>query len=673
MRRRALTLVAIAGLSVGTVASAAVPGPLSVAGGEKARALTFNKAGSIAIATLTLIVRNSSSAGGTLVVRFVADNAREALVTPSVTKVELPKASVAAASSGRTVESAPAAPPPANEPGALTVKLLPPATLSIGAHEALQLRIRFRRTMGRARKARPISGNVIVSLTGGVGGGPLVVPVEVAEKAAANTDLKFAQDKATVSLTRWFGPFNNLFPDCRECIAGESLEIGTRGEKPASASATIHSESGGSATVDLKHKNDSVSTLEVTRVDQHGSYDGKLVLDPDAEKPRSLAVAVKARDFLFWPLGAILLGSGIGAFFLKRHESNRNRDLVKGILKESVNPYVDARKGPNGKVKRPNRFYLDDLLPAEGSDLYPKGRGCKNCKDFTAVPRLYCKAGELDGDTALADLLPEVTDVTGQFERWRKVEEALTLLDRATARLTGPQYSRMTADARAITVRGDLSPDDDKKASELVLLLSDEAAAAAAYRQARDLYDVQSPEWKKCHQNFDPNNDLNQFEPASTRTPANAEKVALLLLYKAAALKEPESIPKDPEPNKQEKYIERLTEILGARQAMSTLAAEEEEVFTIAQNTPMDNVDTRTPQQIRADVRRADWTVFWLTAVLTSLVYLAGKYSADWGSWEDYLFAVAAGAVAPSVITWSLIPYSRSYRPKAAAAPAPAE
>jgi hypothetical protein len=665
VRRCVLTLMAIGGLAVGAVTSAAVPGPLSVAGGEKARTLTFIKAGSSATATLTLIVTNTSSADGTLVVRFVAGNAKEGLVTASATKVELPKTPVAATSSGAGAESA-------NEPGALTVRLLPPATLSIRPHGAVQLRIRFRRTTGPDEKAKPISGNMIVSMTGRVGGGPLVVPLTVAEKAAANTALKFAQDKATISLTRWLGPVNNLVPDCRKCMAGESVEIGTRGTDPATAATTIHSESGGSATVDLKRTDDTRSTLEVTRVDRHGSYDGELVLDPDAEKPRSLAVAVKARDFLFWPLAAVLLGALIGAQVLKRHESNRNRDLVKGMIQDSVNPYVVAHKRPNGQVQRPNRFYLDHLLPQEGSPLYPKGKSCKNHEDLAAVPRLYCKAGELDGDSSLADLLPDVADVTGRFDRWSEVEDAISLLNRAISALTGPRNDPMREDAVAITVRGDLEPDDDKEASELVLLFNDEAAAVAAYRQARDLYDAQPPQWKDLHLNVDPDRDLDKYEPAETRTAANAEKVALLLLYKVAALKEADSIPEDPRPDKQEEHQERLVRILGARHAMSTLTVEAEEIFATAHGTPIDNVDTRTPQQIRADVRRADWTIFWLTAVLTALVYLAGKYSADWGSWEDYLFAVAAGAVAPSVITWSLIPYSRSYRPKAAG-PASAE
>ena len=118
-------------------------------------------------------------------------------------------------------------------------------------------------------------------------------------------------------------------------MAGESVEIDTSGEKPATATTTIHSESGGSATVDLKRGDDSGSTLEVTRVDRHGSYDGKLVLDPDAEKPRSLEVAVKARDFLLWPLGAVLLGAVVGAIFLKRHESNLERGHANGRKRES--------------------------------------------------------------------------------------------------------------------------------------------------------------------------------------------------------------------------------------------------------------------------------------------------------------------------------------------------
>jgi hypothetical protein len=228
----------------------------------------------------------------------------------------------------------------------------------------------------------------------------------------------------------------------------------------------------------------------------------------------------------------------------------------------------------------------------------------------------------------------------------------------------------MKADAAALIIRGNLEPDDDKEASELVSLFHDEAAAVVAYAQARDLYDAQPDAWKNNHKNVDPDKDLDQFESPDTRTTTNAEKVALLLLFKVAALKEPNNIPADPQPDRQEDHFKDIMETLGARQAMHTLTAEAEEVFATAQGIPVDNVDTRTPQQIRAEVRRADWTVFWMTAVLTSLVYLAGKYSADWGSWEDYLFAFAAGAVAPTVITWSLIPYSRSYRPKAAAAPA---
>ena len=62
-----------------------------------------------------------------------------------------------------TPESTPAATPPVDKPGDLTVQLLPPATLSIGAHEALQLRVSFRRTMGQNQSAKPISGNVIIS------------------------------------------------------------------------------------------------------------------------------------------------------------------------------------------------------------------------------------------------------------------------------------------------------------------------------------------------------------------------------------------------------------------------------------------------------------------------------------------------------------------------------
>jgi len=655
-----VALVILAGFMIGAVAHAAEP-PLSLAGGETARPLTFTKSGDSESATLTLIVRNGGDVGGTLLVRFVDESGATAKVTATPAAVVVPNAS------------------PTQKPAksqALTIRLLAPSDLAVEAHDATQLSLEFRRD-NKSAQGKAVSGDLIIALAKTPPdpvAGPVVVAVTINEKAAAKTDLKFAQDKATISLTRWLGPINNLIPGCTECMAGESVEVGTRGETPATSKATINSETGGTANVELERKSASRSKLRVTQLDRHGSYEGKLVLDPDAEKPRSLTVAVKARDFIAWPLGAVLLGAALGAFLLKRHETKRNRDLVEAMIQDSVNPYTAARNAPDGQAQRPGRFYLNDLLPTGNSPVYPKKNGCRNVDSLAPVPRLYCQAAKLNGNQSLADLLPQVTDVTARFDRWRKVEAAISALKQATARLSNDgKHARMRADASSMIVRGNLEPDDDKTASDLVLLLHAEAAATAAYGRARDLYDNETtPTWRDEHKNVDPDKDLDGFEPAPTRTVANAEKVALTLLYKVAALNEPDKIPPDPEPQKQRRHLDELAQTFGTRQAMSYLTNEDEEVFATAQSIPPDNVDTRTPEQIRADVRRSDWTIFWITAALTALVYLSGKYSADWGSWEDYLFAFAAGAVAPTVITWTLIPYSRSYRPQAGAAPAAA-
>jgi hypothetical protein len=653
--------VIVVAFMVGTVAHAAEP-PLSLAGGETARPLTFTKAGDSESATLMLIVRNGGEVGGTLLVRFVDDSGATAKVSTKATPVELPNASA-------TKKPPPATP---DESPSFTVHLLTPSDLAIAAHDATQLRLEFRRAAKPAHQ-NAVSGNLIIALGSkppGSVAGPVVVTVTINEPAAPNTDLKFEQDKATISLTRWFGPINNLFSGCTECMGGESVEVGTRGQTPAKSKATINSETGGTANVKLERESDSQSKLRVTRLDRHGGYEGKLVLDPDAEKPRSLTVAVKARDFIAWPLGAVLLGAVVGALFLKRHETKRNRDLVEAMIQDSVNPYIAARKAPDGQAQRPDRFYLNDLLPSDSSPVYPQKGGCKNVDSLAPVPRLYCEAAKLNGNQSLADLLPQVSEVTARFDRWRKVEAAISALKQALARLpSDAKHAPMRADAASMLVRGNLEPDDDKAASDLVLLLHAEAAATAAYGRARDLYDNHTTQpWRDQHKNVDPDKDLDRYEPAPTRTVTNAEKVALTLLYKVAALNEPNKIPPDPEPQKQQRHFE-VMEARGTRVAMWYLPREDKELFAIAESIPPDNVDTRTPEQIRREVRRADWTIFWITAALTALVYLSGKYSSDWGSWEDYLFAFAAGAVAPTVITWTLIPYSRSYRPQAAAAP----
>jgi hypothetical protein len=651
--------VIVVGFMIGDAVAYAAEPPLSLAGGETTRALTFTKSGDSEKATLALVVRNGGDVGGTLMVRFVDESGATANVSADPTPVEAPNVS-------------PTQRPAKAQP--LTVRLLPPSDLAVEAHNATQLRLEFQRD-AKSAGGKAVSGNLIIALAKAPPdpvAGPVVVALSINEKAVANMDLKFAQDKATISLTRWLGPINNLVPGCTECMAGESVEVGTRGETPATSKATISSETGGTANVELERQNSSRSKLRVTQLDRHGSYEGKLVLDPDAEKPRSLTVAVKARDFIVWPLGAVLLGAAFGAFLLKRHETKRNRDLVEAMIQDAVNPYTAARNAPDGQAQRPGRFYLNDLLPANDSPVYPKKGGCENGDSLAPVPRLYCQAAKLNGNQSLADLLPLVTDVTARFDRWRKVEAAISALKQAMARLPNDgKHARMRADASSTIVRGNLEPDDDKTASDLVLLLHGEAAATAAYGHARDLYDNHTTQaWRDNHKNVDPDKDLDAFEPAPTRTVANVDKVALTLLYKVAALNEPDKIPPDPEPQNQRRQLDELARTFGTRQALSYLTNEDEEVFVTAQSIPPDNVDTRTPEQIRGDVRQSDWTIFWITAALTALVYLSGKYSADWGSWEDYLFAFAAGAVAPTVITWTLIPYSRSYRPQAGAAAA---
>jgi hypothetical protein len=611
----------------------------SVAGGEGTRALTFVAKGVDETAKLVVIVRSDSA--GTLKLRFIDKDGNEEEIT----------------SKGGSLTA---------NTDAVNIKLLAPSSLNIGDHDAVQLQILFLRD---ARAKDPVSGNLIVSLMGDSPAGPVVVPVTITKKASA-AQLQFNQDKSTISLTRLLGPFGGLAADCTRCVVGESADVNTRGTTPATKTATIHSESGGNATVKLERKNGTSSKLSVTKINRHGSYEGKLVLDPDAEKPRSLAIDVKARDFIFWPLFFIVVvGGGIGAFVLKRYENRRNRGLVQALIKSSVDPYLVARNGAQGKTQRPERFYLEDLLSDNDADAYPKKGACGNADALRPVPRLYCKAGKLNGGQSLDNLLPEVTDVSARFDRWHKVEEALTtLLAQVDALPAGQRYNPMRNDARALLVRSYLEPDDDKVASELVLLFHEEAAATTAYVHARNLYDAQPEPWQRVHTNVDPNRLLDALPNPATRTSANAKELALVLLYLCEALKDPAAIPEDPRPDDQTARIDELRETLGERTVMENLSEPAQRTYRASRQLGPDNVDTRTPQQIRAGVRRSDWAIFWITAVLTALVYLAGQYSDDWGSAEDYIFAVAAGAVAPSVITWSLIPFSRSYKPPAAAA-----
>lgn len=64
------------------------------------------------------------------------------------------------------------------------------------------------------------------------------------------------------------------------------------------------------------------------------------------------------------------------------------------------------------------------------------------------------------------------------------------------------------------------------------------------------------------------------------------------------------------------------------------------------------------------ELRIGDMSNFVLTAAITTAVYLVGIYDNDWGSVQDYIEALGAGALGATAINFrALLPFFQSFRP----------
>jgi hypothetical protein len=71
-----------------------------------------------------------------------------------------------------------------------------------------------------------------------------------------------------------------------------------------------------------------------------------------------------------------------------------------------------------------------------------------------------------------------------------------------------------------------------------------------------------------------------------------------------------------------------------------------------------------TPAQIERPVRRWDRRLAIVTFVVTVFAFVLGLYDDDFGQWDDYAKALAAGLLGQvgGAALWNLFPALRSYR-----------
>jgi len=643
--RRAVVLLSLVAGAQTSVAAAALAPLLSLAPSTGTTALDF-KAGK---ATVHLVIRNDSDRGGPVAAHFITGG--------TSTQVKRAKAS---------------------EKEALEIQLLAPLA-PVAARDQVLVSLLFTR---RASATDPLSGELVLRLAGAKPVGPLVITLAptppTANPPAKKIKRRFAESKATIATTRVLGPLTTLlnapglegwkgkrltsWMRCdRGCLWGEKLPITTRGEAPERAATLLNGSSGGSARVTLTGTGPRTSNVAATNIRRAGTYEGSLTLDPDAKKPRALALTIKARDFILWPFLALMSGVLLAALWLRPWAVKRQRGVIQNSLKEAVCPYcVALEKFKKSGAGRPRRFNLAHRVPADGP-YFPEGDGCKEPGSLDDVPRIYCLAAKLDSADEAENLAEEASTIIAEFERWRAIDRAAGYLWDEIKPLE--KASLLRIDAEYVLNQAEQPPANDAQAAELVALLHAELALVFIYPPVSKRFRELTDEWRNKLAKFDPDQKLEELQATSTRTAASVREADLFFRQLYVALEVPQSIPHESTASDQIAIRhafappdrERLEEIIGSHGAAVVRKAARERGSGVSS-------DRRTPQQIRTQLRRVDWLVFGATGALTALGYIATQYKEDWGSFDDYLIAFAAGAVVPAVVNWAIAPWALPYR-----------
>ena len=150
--------------------------------------------------------------------------------------------------------------------------------------------------------------------------------------------------KLTVQATRWV-PFVDDLTEVRDAYVPLDASVGKEAKledltiKPQTKLGAVSGDKGGAASVrpkalrTLRYDDVRALELEVENFNGPGTYAGKLDFDPDDEKEGEYELTVVAKDFIFWPALALLLG--IYAAYLTRRILGVNRPLANLLGRES--------------------------------------------------------------------------------------------------------------------------------------------------------------------------------------------------------------------------------------------------------------------------------------------------------------------------------------------------
>lgn len=377
---------------------------------------------------------------------------------------------------------------------------------SIGPQDATPVVLLFR--LPSATPPAAATGHLRIRLAGSPSVGSILLPVAPATSAAT---ARFDQPKSTMRVTRWCGfltrPIRSLTD--RECLTDERLPLSVSGSVPTKRTL-LSSDRGKTLVLHLEGGPD--PALRTEKIGGPGTYEGQIVLDPNAEKPQSVQATVKARDAIVWPLLVIAVGVFVAGVLRYWQTVWRGRRVLRGRLKAAVEPYLKRRMPPDGRgPKRPltsdererRDMYqpLNAQLQTLGNTQFPKGAGCSPVT-LPRVPALFCAIAKARSSERLSELEGQIAEVETLFRRGMQVFAAFDQLSEAASRLDG--RLPIKRDAEDVLDLATSEPSKDEEAAAFAARMRQQALITILYREVGRRYARLPDKWKAPLSRFRP-------------------------------------------------------------------------------------------------------------------------------------------------------------------------
>lgn len=615
---------------------------------------TFESSGTNGVAVLAVTVRNDSRYRGPVVARFVTDD-------------------------GTTLLSNRPAKNPLVGKQRVRVRLARNGSADPRIGPRAVRRFKFRLTAEPIPTA-PLTGTLVLAAGRSSGVSPLAVPASVSVTATEPSKSRYEKAKvkpasvtivATRSLPSWIDD-EDLQGDPRSTVRVEDIAAGA-----TVASATIDepvaADTGGRGAVrvtipEVSDKATNVNVvIEPQKADERGTYDVSVPLDAAVDKSPAVAAKVVVRDWWVWALVANLIGAAIGYYLLRYSSRSRPKRVLRTTLVElQIEHDRDVRDRGSPPDPKPAPFALG-VFPEDTWDCSIPAR------DKPLALKLYCGISSDDTQEKLDARTAEVRDLVALVEMWPAACAARDQMDVQKAKLPPGSTADNIRGACDRLIRYSPVPTSKQEAQAYLDAVDDQVKAVTAWltafamlTEATRLYDRLPRDVATAGL---PTPDPERWRPdlEAAITLADLERCDILEglcrdvhILRALHLEFGDTIDVRAEERDSRVYASMVTafrrdDVDFIRETIATLGTDNEPPVATA---PV------LREHFVTGLRIGDMSNFVLTAAITTAVYLVGIYDNEWGSVQDYIEALATGALGAAAINFrALLPFFQSFRP----------